>query len=179
LLRSVVIAGQRVTGEVARSLALAAGGRDVRSVIATGNVLFRSSRAPRTLERDLERACAAHYGQATEMVVKTADEWRALMAANPFGPESLTSPSRVLVWAMRTPLPDAGLAQLVRRAGPDERVERTSDGDLYLYFGGPIAESKLPAGFRLSALGAVGTNRNWNTARKITAALAEMEHAPD
>lgn len=32
-------------------------------------------------------------------------------------------------------------------------------------------------GFGLKSLGAVGTNRNWNTARKITAALDEMESA--
>lgn len=164
-----------MTGEVARGLATTVGGRDVRSVIATGNVLFRSSRSPRALERDLERACAEHYGRATEMVVKTASEWRALIAANPLAEMSSLAPTRVLVWAMRTPLPDAGLAQLRRRASATERVERTAAGDLYVYF--DDQQTKLTAGFRLAALGAVGTNRNWNTARKITAALDEMERS--
>jgi uncharacterized protein (DUF1697 family) len=176
LLRSIVIGDRRVKGAEARALAEAVGGADVRSVIATGNLLFRSRKSPRTLERELEKACEAAFGRATEMVVKTADEWRALMAANPFPREAEADPRRVLVWAMREPLPDSGLAQLRRRAGPDEAIERTRDGDFYCWFGGEdVNASRIPAGFGLKALGAVGTNRLWTTAVKITAVLDEME----
>lgn len=178
LMRSVVINGRRVKGEEARGLAEAAGGTDVRSVVATGNLLFRSRKAPATLQRELEAACAALYGQPTEMIVKTADQWRALMKANPFPERSEASPARVLVWAMREPLPDSGLDQLLRRAAADEAVERTTSGDIYMWFGGADPNtSRLPAGFGLKSLGAVGTNRNWNTAQKIIAALDEMESA--
>ena len=177
LLRSMVIGKRRVSGADVRALAEAAGGTDARSVIATGNVVFRSRKAPATLEREMEAACAAAFGQPTEIVVKTADEWRALLKANPFPKESERAPARVLVWAMREALPDAGLDQLRRRASPDETVVRTADGDIYMWFGGDIDASKLPAGFGLKSLGAVGTNRNWNTVMKITAVLDEMEAA--
>lgn len=178
LMRSILINGRRVKGEEARGLAAAVGGTDVRSVGATGNLLFRSRKAPATLERELEAACAKVYGRPTEMIVKTAGEWRALLRANPFPKESAETPARVLAWAMRDPLPDSGLDQLRRRASADEKVVRTRGGDLYMWFGGvdPNA-SKLPAGFGLKSLGAVGTNRNWNTMRKITAVLDEMESA--
>lgn len=176
LLRSVVIGGRRVKGVEARALAEAAGGDDVRSVGATGNLLFRSRKSPRTLERELERVCEVEFGRATEIVVKTADEWRALLKANPFPERTTAAPARVLVWAMREPLPDSGLDQLHRRASADEAVERTRSGDIYMWFGGPDPDaSRLPAGFGLKALGAVGTNRNWNTAMKITAVLDQME----
>lgn len=176
LLRSIAIDGRRVKGEEARGLAEAVGGTDVRSVIATGNLLFRSRKAPETLERELEAACARLYGKPTEFIVKTAAEWRALVRANPFPEESDKAPARVLAWAMRKPLPDSGLDQLRRRASADEKVERTKAGDLYIWFGGAdISASKLPAGFGLKSLGAVGTNRNWNTMLKITAVLDEME----
>ena len=177
LLRSMVIGKRRVSGADVRALAEAAGGTDARSVIATGNVVFRSRKAPATLEREMEAACAAAFGQPTEIVVKTADEWRALLAANPFSKQAGTAPARVLVWAMREPLPDAGLDQLRRRASPDETVVRTACGDIYMWFGGDIDASKLSAGFGLKSLGAVGTNRNWNTVMKITAVLHEMEAA--
>ena len=177
LLRSVLINGRRVSGADVRGLAEAAGGTDARSVIATGNVVFRSRKAPTTLEREMETACAAAFGQPTEIVVKTADEWRALLRANPFPEKAENSPARVLVWAMREPLPDHGLDQLLRRASTDEKVVRTASGDIYMWFGGDIDASKLPAGFGLKALGAVGTNRNWNTVMKITAVLDEMEAA--
>lgn len=171
----MVIGGRRVSGAEVRALAEAAGGTDVRSVMATGNVIFRSRKAPATLEREMEAACAAEFGKATEIVVRTADSWRALIAANPFPDEAAKAPSRVLVWSMRDPLPDAGLNQLLRRASSDEKVERTASGDLYMWFGGDIDRSKLPGGFGLKTLGAVGTNRNWNTAMKITAVLDELE----
>ncbi len=174
LLRSMVIGGRRVSGADVRALAQAAGGTDARSIIATGNVVFRSRKAPATLEREMEKACAAAFGKATEIVVKTAEEWRALIGDKPLVSESAAAPARVLMWAMRDPLPDSGLEQLRRRAAVDERVERTVGGDLYMWFGGDIDASKLPAGFGLKALGAVGTNRNWNTVMKITAVLDQM-----
>ena len=178
LLRSMVIGKRRVSGADVRALAEAAGGTDARSVIATGNVVFRSRKAPATLEREMEAACAAAFGQPTEIVVKTADEWRALLAANPFSKQAGTAPARVLVWAMRQPLPDSGLDQLLRRVSADEKVVRTASGDIYMWFGGAdIDASRLPAGFGLKALGAVGTNRNWNTVMKITTVLDEMEAA--
>ena len=179
LLRSMVIGKRRVSGADVRALAEAAGGTDARSVIATGNVVFRSRKAPATLAREMETACAAAFGKPTEIVVKTADEWRALLAANPFSKQAGTAPARVLVWAMRQPLPDSGLDQLLRRVSADEKVVRTASGDIYMWFGGAdIDASRLPAGFGLKALGAVGTNRNWNTVMKITTVLDDMEAAP-
>lgn len=177
LLRSMVVGKRRVSGADVRALAEAAGGTDARSVIATGNVVFRSRKSPATLEREMEKACIAEFGKATEIIVKTAGEWRALVAANPLPNETAKAPAHILMWAMREPLPDAGLEQLRRRAAPEERVERTASGDLYMWFGGDIDASKLPAGFGLKSLGAVGTNRNWNTVMKITAVLDELENA--
>lgn len=172
LMRSILINGQRVKMTDAKDFVRQVGGVDVRSVIATGNLVFRSRKAPRTLERELEAACRAFYGKPTEIIVKTSDQWRALLASNPFPAEAAIAPSRLLVWAMRTSLPDAGLEQLKRRTSAEERIERTADGDFYIWFGNAnISESRIPAGFGLKALGAVGTNRNWNTALKIAKAL--------
>jgi uncharacterized protein (DUF1697 family) len=176
LLRSMVINRQRLTSAKARLMAEQVGATDIVTIGATGNLLFRSRKAPARLEGELEAACARIYGRATEVVVKSGEAWRALVAANPFPHEAARAPARLLVWAMRSPLPDAGLAQLVRRARGEERVVRTASGDIYTWFGeGPIHESKLTAGFGLKALGAVGTNRNWNTVMKITDALGALE----
>jgi len=156
-------------------MAEAAGGTEVRSIIATGNVVFRSTRPVADLERDMEAACVASFGKPTEIVVRTAESWRALVAANPFPTEALDNPARLLAWAMRSPLPDAGLERLRARACGPERVERTADGDFYCWFGeNPIAGSRLASAFALKSLGAVGTNRNWNTVGKISAAIMDM-----
>jgi uncharacterized protein (DUF1697 family) len=174
LMRSIIINGERAKMVDGRALVERVGGTQVQSVIATGNLLFRSDKAPRVLERELEAECKAFYGKATEMVVKAVEQWRSLLAANPLPDEAARTPSRLLVWAMRDPIPDSGIAQL-RRAVGDERVERTPAGDFYVWFGGsPISGSKMASGFGLKALGAVGTNRNWNTAIRIARALDAM-----
>lgn len=177
LMRSILIAGQRVVMADARKLVEEVGGEDVTSVIATGNLIFRSRKSPRTLEHELEAACETRYGKATEMVVKTADEWRAILKANPF-PEAIDiAPQNLLMWAMREPVPDSGVEQLRRRADNGEKVERIASGDFYIWFGeGRITDSKLAAGFGLRQIGAVGTNRNWNTCQKVAAALDALEH---
>lgn len=174
LMRSIVIAGQRVKMADARRLVEKVGGTNVSSIGATGNLLFDSDKRPHDLELQLERECEAFYGRATEMVVKSQDQWRKLLAANPFPEQAVQAPARLLVWAMRTPLTDDGLEQLRRRAVGAERVQRTESGDFYVWFGeGQISRSKIPAGFGLNKLGAIGTNRNWNTAVKIRDALAD------
>jgi uncharacterized protein (DUF1697 family) len=175
LMRSIVINGRRIKMADARALAERVGGTEVHSVIATGNLLFRSDKTSGALEQELEAECEAFYGRATEMVVKTAEQWRSLLAANPFPDEATRAPSRLLVWAMRDPVPDTGIEQLQRRAVGGERVERTPEGDFYVWFGEtPISESRMASGFGLKAIGAVGTSRNWNTAVKIARTLDTM-----
>ncbi|MBA3678228.1 MAG: DUF1697 domain-containing protein [Sphingosinicella sp.] len=168
LFRSIQINGRRVNMADAKALASEAGGTDISSIVSTGNLLLRSRKST----HELEIACARFYGRPTEMVVKTADQWYEILAANPFADEAERAPSRLLVWAMRDPLPDSGLDQLRRRATGEERIERIASGDFYIWFGqGDISRSKITAGFGLKALGAVGTNRNWNTVTKVAAAL--------
>ncbi len=160
----------------ARQLVSNVGGRDIKSVIATGNLLFHSEMPNAWLEKKLEAECAIAYGRRTEIVVRTAEEWRELMAANPFAEEAARMPSRLLVWVMKEPIPVAGVEQLRKRAAGSERVERSSRGDFYVWFGEtPIPQSKIPAGFGIPALGAVGTNRNWNTVKRIATAADEMK----
>lgn len=176
LLRSVVISGQRVKMAPVRRWAREIGATKVRTVGATGNFIFVSRKSPSRLERELEASCATHYGCATEIIVKTASAWRALVAANPFATEAERTPAHLLLWAMRSPLPDAGLAQLLARVRGEERLFRTRTGDLYMWFGPEkIVSSKLPSGFSLKALGVVGTNRNWNTVCRICAALDAVD----
>ena len=179
LLRGINVGGNRkLPMAELRALAEALELENPRTYVASGNLVFGSSLKREALETKLEGAIAEHFGFAVDVIVRSAAEWAAYRAANPFPKESERAPVRVLVWAMRQPLPDSGLDQLLRRASADEKVVRTASGDIYMWFGGAdIDASRLPAGFGLKALGAVGTNRNWNTVMKITTVLDEMEAA--
>lgn len=178
LLRSMVIGGHRVTGADMRALVEAVGGTDARPVLATGNVVFRSAKSAAALTTALEAACEARFGKATEVIVKTEAQWRALTAANPFKRQAKAVPSRVLLWVMRSPVTAGGLAQLRRRADASEKTRRVVGGNFYIFFGRPNRDdTKMAAGFGLKALGAVGTNRTWTTVAKITDAIAELKAA--
>jgi uncharacterized protein (DUF1697 family) len=174
----MVINGHRVTGEDVRKLVEAVGGTDARSVLATGNAVFRSTKSAAMLTKELEAACAKRFGKPTEIIVKTGAQWRRLVAANPFKRQAKSTPSRVLAWVMRSSVTAAGLAQLRRRAHPTEKIHRVAGGNFYIFFGRPNRDdTKIAAGFGLKALGAVGTNRTWTTISKITAALDDMKNA--
>lgn len=176
LLRSMVVNGRRVTGADVRALAEAAGGEDARSVLATGNVVFRSAKSAAVLTKAMEAACEARFGRATEIIVKTEAQWRAVTTANPFKRQAEATPSRVLLWVMRSPVTAAGLAQLRRRADESEKIRRVIGGNFYIFFGRPNRDdTKMAAGFGLKALGAVGTNRTWTTVAKITDAIAGLK----
>jgi len=176
LLRSMVVNRHRVSGADVCALAKTAGGTHARSVMATGNAIFHSRKSATTLTHDLEAACKARFGQPTEIIVKTEEEWRALIAANPFKAAAKKTPNRVLVWIMREPVPVSGIAQLRRRAHASETITRLRSGDFYIHLGMPNRDdTKLAAGFGLNHIGAVGTNRTWTTVAAITKALDEME----
>jgi uncharacterized protein (DUF1697 family) len=176
LLRSMVVNGHRVTGKDARDLAEAIGAVNVRSVLATGNLVFLSRKSPATLTRELEAECEKRFGKPTEIIVKTQEEWMKLIAANPFVKGARSQPSRVLVWVMRSPVPEKGLAQLRRRAARSEKIVRTADGDFYIWLGRRERDAtKLVSGFGLKSLGAIGTNRTWATVSKITRLVEEMK----
>jgi uncharacterized protein (DUF1697 family) len=176
LLRSMVVNGRRVTGEDARMLAEDAGATDARSVLATGNIVFSSAKSPTTLTHDLEAACARRFGKPTEIIVKTEGQWKKLVAANPFKKQAKKTPTRVLLFVMRSSVTARGLAQLRRRAAPSEKIKRVVGGSFYIFFGRPNRDdTRIAAGFGLKALGAVGTNRTWTTVSKITALLDAMK----
>lgn len=176
LLRSMVITGRRITGDDVRAIVKAAGGEDTRSVLSTGNAVFRSSKSAAALTKALEAACEARFGKPTDIIVKTEAQWRALIAANPFRRQASETPARVLLWIMRSPVTAPGLAQLRRRADPTEKIRRVTAGNFYIFFGRPNRDdTKLAAGFSLMSLGAIGTNRTWTTVSKITEAIAQMK----
>src|SRR5262249_28410031 len=132
-------------------------------------------KAPARLEKQIEAECERRWGKPTEIVVKTEEEWRKLVAANPFKAQAKRSPNRVLLWVMREPAPASGIAQLRRRAARQEKIVQVVSGDFYIHLGLPDRDdTRLVGGFGLKSIGAVGTNRTWTTVSKITAAVEEM-----
>lgn len=103
LLHSIVLgAGKRLIMADLREMAQELGFEECRTLVATGNLVFRAPEAPVCeIEDALERAFEKRFGKHVDILVRSAPDWLALTATNPF-PDG--NPPDVCVRVMRKPL---------------------------------------------------------------------------
>jgi uncharacterized protein (DUF1697 family) len=136
----------------------------VRTFIASGNLLFRSSREEEALSEDLERALEAHMRKRVDVMVRTADELADVVAANPFPDEP--GNRVVAIFLDHAPSPDAGRSA---RNVTDERLA-LGKREIYVHFPSGQGRSKLKLPDSAS-----GTARNMNTVAKLAELAGELK----
>ena len=173
LLYSIVLGpGRRLLMADLKALARDLGLDDPRTVSATGNLVFSAPREPRAaLEERIERAFASRFGKAVPVILREAEAWQRLVAANPFPEAAAENGARVHVRVMRKPASPAELERLQRYAGKGEAI-RLVDGDIFVHFADALPSEGRLLGQFTTARGGVGTMRNWNTVLGIAALLA-------
>ena len=170
LFRAINVGGH---GKVAmadlREMGVSLGLGDPRTVLQTGNLVF-DARAADALERQIETAAAERLGLKSDVMVRDADAWRTLVAANPFEAEARDDPAHLLLVLKQEAARDAQAALDAAIKGR-ERV-RVSARSAYVVFPDGIGRSKLTTAVLERRLGTRATGRNWNSVAKIAAALA-------
>jgi uncharacterized protein (DUF1697 family) len=162
LLRAVNVGG---TGALPmaelRAMGEACGFANVRTYIASGNLLFESDRGEAAIKAALEQRLAAYAGKPVEVFVRTQAELAAIVAANPF-PEA--HGSRHMVFFYDTPPPPDLIGQCRDIAG-----ERLAPGlrELHVDYGEGIRFTRLKIPGKRER-----TGRNMNTVKKLAALLA-------
>ncbi len=143
-----------------------------RSILATGNLIVPSDCAPADVEMIFAR-CLAAGGLQNGWLRRTGDAIaevaRAGRAAKEFAEVLRDRPARVQVHFLPGPVPDAALETL-RDLDAGARIARLG-GEVLIDYGGAISTSALTLPRIDRALGRGQTARNWNTIRKIEAAL--------
>jgi len=137
----------------------------------TGIVLFGSEAAPVDLEPRIQEFCEAEVGLKSEVHVRTAEEWKGVVLANPFPPDAEADPSHLLVTFYRMPLDEGEVNEVASRIAGPERIQAVGR-ELYAVYPegiGTSTISKTPGWRRLCS---TGTARNWNTVLKIAQLLA-------
>jgi uncharacterized protein (DUF1697 family) len=163
LLRSVNVGG---TGKLLMSdlkaQCEAAGFKQVRTFIASGNVLFESKAGEAHVKRTLERQLSAFVGKPVIVLVRTAAEMQAIAKANPFPKSNLSGAVAIFL--------DAPPPADVLKSVSGRTVEQIKAGqrELYVDYCGTLANSKLKI-----PCARAGTARNLNT----VARLAELAAA--
>ena len=162
LLRAVNVAG---TGKLPmaelRAMAESVGLTNVRTYIASGNLLFESALSERAVKAALETRIGAYAGKSVPIFVRTAAELAAVRAADPF-PDA--HGSRHMVYFL-----DDAPPQDTQQSARDQAGERIALGvrEIYVDYGDGIRFTKL----KLAAT-KISTARNMNTVVKLVAMMS-------
>ena len=157
LLRAVNVGG---TGKLPMSdlkaLCEAQGFAQVRTYIASGNVVFHTEASAAEIKAALEAALRSYAGKPVGVMVRTGAEMAAVLKANPFADEA----------------PNRTVAIFLDKAPPKELLESVSGGnrekiapgkrEIYVHYGDGMAHSKLKIPAARD-----GTARNINTIAKL------------
>ncbi len=173
LLRGINVGGRNLVAMVdLRALLETLGFTEVRSLLQSGNLVFQSDRRnPATIERLLEVETEKRLGVAVDYHVRSADEWRAVIAGNPFIDEAERDPSHLVALFLKKAPQAKNVAALQSAIRGPELVH--ADGrQVYIVYPIGIGTSKLTNALIDKKLGVRGTARNWNTVLKL-AALAQ------
>ena len=170
LLRAINLGSRNrvAMGELRRVFA-EAGCDDVRTYIATGNVVFTDARVDRRkLARRLERAVEEAFGVHSTVVLRTAEELARLVRAKPFDDASRT---HVTFLAEK---PERARVEALKRLDVAPDRFRVRGADVVLHYPNGVQGSRLTAALLERELGVAGTNRTWKTVAKL-AELAESQ----
>jgi len=143
--------------------------QDVQSLLQTGNLVFRSDAGTNAdLERLLETEAKKRLDLDTDFFVRSAEEWEAVIAQNPFPDEAASDPGHLVVMALKD-APAAASVSALRAAIQGPELVSAADKQLYAVYPAGIGRSRLTLKLIESALGTRATGRNWNTVLKLAA----------
>jgi uncharacterized protein (DUF1697 family) len=163
LLRGANLGKRQVVMAELRAVLEEAGFEDVRTLLASGNVVLTSKLHGAKLETKLEQVILEGLALKTDVFVRTGDELDALIAANPFKAFTKATPNFMVVNFMRGP---ASKAEMEAMATSSVTGEEIAPGDRCLYIKFPNGQE--PSKLKLPKLGSA---RNWNTVTKLAAAV--------
>jgi uncharacterized protein (DUF1697 family) len=164
LLRAVNVGG---TGKLPmadlKTMCLDAGFEDVRTYIASGNVVFRSKLPAAKVKSTLEARLADYAGGPVGVAVRTAAELDAILNANPF-PKA--AQNHVVAIFLDAPPPKDAL----KHASGQKREEmRLGTREIFVHYADGIGTSKLKIPAAKS-----GTGRNMKTVAKLVEMAAAL-----
>src|SRR5713101_1153713 len=116
LLRGINVGGHKLVAMAdLRDLLTHMRFRDGQSLLQSGNLVFRCDTrrgGEGPLERLLEAEAAKRLGLQADFLVRTARDWKAVIARNPFRAEAKRDPSHLVVVVLKAAPPGAAVRAL-------------------------------------------------------------------
>jgi uncharacterized protein (DUF1697 family) len=172
LLRGVNAAGNRlVTADELTALLNDLGHADARTGPKVGDLVFASGeQTGAELQTQIETALMDRFALRTDVYVRTADAWRAMVAANPFPEFAAQDPGWLMVLFCKD-TPDKKAMGALRAAIRGTEQARAESRQIYATYPDGIGGSKLTNSLVEKTLGARITGRNWTTVLALEAML--------
>jgi len=170
LLRGINVGGHKLVAMAdLRDLLTHLGFEDARSVLQSGNLVFRSAtRSGARLERLLETEAAKRLALQTDFFVRTAEEWQDVIARNSFHKEAAGDPGHLLVVFLKD-APGAKNAKALQAAITGPETVRVDGRQAYIYYPNGVGRSRLTNALIEAKLRTRATGRNWNTVARLGA----------
>jgi len=166
LLKGINIGGRKIPMTELKALVEDLGCHDVKTLLASGNVVFScDEKDGAALEKRLEAALAA-CGLKTDVVVRNHEELTAIVQGNPFPDAARDHPNHLLVSFHRDPVPDGLIEKIPGIYDGPERLKAIGR-ELYIDYPDDVGHSKLPQAMAKLKFPKIATMRNWNTVGKL------------
>ena len=177
LLRAVNVGGRSLAMADLKAMLEALGLGQARTLLQSGNVVLDvAARSGDALESFLEAETQKRLRLKADYLVRTAEEWKTIIADNPFPRQAKDDPARLVLIPLKTAPTETRLSSLEAAIKGRESV-RANGRELYVVYPDGIGRSKLTVALIERKLATRCTARNWNTVLKLQA-LAETFAAP-
>lgn len=154
-----------------RAMTAKLGFEDPQTLLQSGNLVFSAKSQPMAkLEEIFEAATKKHIGVECSYLLRSADEWAKIVAANPFKAQAKSDPAHLAVTFCRD-TPGASAVQALRAEIRGEEDFKVVGRELFAWYPDGMGTSKLAIALSKNRLGTICTARNWNTVMKVSALL--------
>lgn len=177
LLRGINVGGKMMVAMTdLRALVTELGFSDVRSLLQSGNLAFRSGfRSPASIEKLLETEAEKRLGLRTFFLVRTAAEWDEVVLHNPYPDAAERDPGHLVAMVLRD-APNAAQVAALRAAIKGPEIVEAVGRILYMIYPDGSGSSRLTIDLVERRLETRGTGRNWNTVLKLAKAVSELRN---
>jgi uncharacterized protein (DUF1697 family) len=175
LLRGINVGGHKqVAMADLRAMLERLGFHDAQSVLQSGNLVFRSEgKAGARLEQLLETEARKRLKLEAAFMIRSAAEWKQLVAENPFPAKARGDPARLVVVFLKE-APGAAAMKALQASIVGREVVRAKGKHLYAVYPDGQGRSKLTNAVIEKQLGTRGTARNWNTVQRLGAVAGAL-----
>lgn len=148
-----------------RELLVAAGHREVRTLLQSGNVVLEAAAPAEELSRSVEQALEHRFGFPVPVVVRTAEEFLDVVTRDPLG-AVVTDRTRYVVAFAAAELP-VELGEWLRTVDPGDDAFAVQGRELFLWCPHGQLASPLAGALARRGGGPVSTTRNWRTVLRL------------